>query len=295
MQTINSVSGGKSSAYMALHYPADLSVFAAVLTDDPACVIADSALRSYAQSKIPWFDWERGGCRELDLTLLNLQKLEQEMGREIRWVAAPFSFDDMIRGDIDPPVARCFARSKTASAMLPNRRARFCTQALKLYPIFWECYLKGDSDPCLMNIGFRWDERQRVERWECKDDRIDTPTHCDITGQFKDKHRHASIEWRIPQFPMYQDRVDRAAVVSFWSCKGWEWPAVSNCDFCFFHRQSEHQHQALHHPERAQWWEQMEQETIATFGDRPLHDLIDPAQGDLFGADLGQFSCICTD
>lgn len=295
MKTINSVSGGKSSAYMALHYPADVCIFAAVLTDDPACVIADKALRGYAQSKIPWFDWNRGGCRELDLTLLNLQRLEQEMGREIQWVAAPFTFDAMIRGDIENPVARCFSRSKTASAMLPNQRTRFCTQALKLYPIFWHCWLEGDGDICLMNIGFRWDERQRVERWTCKNDRIEYTPHCDIDGNYKGKHRRVSLEWRTPQFPMYQDRIDRAAVVKFWKSKGWQWPTVSNCDFCFFHRPAEHQHQALHYPARAQWWEQMEQVAGATFGTRPIGDLINPNQGDLFGADLGQFSCMCGD
>jgi hypothetical protein len=92
MKTVNSVSGGKTSAYMALHHPADLNIFAAVLTDDPACVIRDRSLRTYAQDKLPLFDWDRGGCRELDLTLHNLRLLEQEIGQEIRWVAAPFTF-----------------------------------------------------------------------------------------------------------------------------------------------------------------------------------------------------------
>lgn len=32
LQTITSISGGKPSAYMALHYPTDLYVFACVLT-----------------------------------------------------------------------------------------------------------------------------------------------------------------------------------------------------------------------------------------------------------------------
>jgi len=294
MKTIQSVSGGKSSAYMALHYPADDYTFAAVLSDDPACVIQDPDLRKYAQSKLPWFDWDRGGCRELDLTLLNLQRLEQELSHSITWVAAPFTFDTMLRGDATSEIRRVYAGVST-SGMLPNKRMRFCTQALKLYPIFWHCWLQGDGDPVVMPIGFRWDERQRVERWTCKNDKIDVPTHCDIAGQFKDKHRHASIEWRVPTFPLYDDGIDRIDVVRFWQGKRWDWPAVSNCDFCFFHRAAEHQHQAHHYPDRARWWVNQESLAGATFGDSPINDLIDPNQTELFTPDLGQFGCMCGD
>ena len=279
---------------MALHYPADRYVFAAVLTDDPACVIGDRGLRKYAQSKLPWFDWEKGGCREVDGTLENLQRLEQELGQCIDWVAAPFTFDALIRGATGV-IGKCYGGRITTSRCLPNKRQRFCTQACKLHPIFWSCYLRGDGNPVLMQIGFRFDEFQRIERWNCKNDSLDVPLCCDLQGQFKGKHRHTAIEWRIPDFPMARDRVTKQDVVRFWERKGWQWPTVSNCDFCFFHRGPEHRHQALLHPERAQWWIDFEKEVGATFGDRPLWEILDPTQEDLFTPDLEQFACACTD
>lgn len=292
MKSINSVSGGKSSAYMALHYPADVYLFAAVLTNDPACVIKDTTLRNYAESKIPWFDWGAGGCREVDLTLLNLMKLEQEMGQELEWVAAPFTFDDLVLGR----VSSCtFGRPKN-SPLLPNKRMRFCTQALKLYPIFWRCYLYGDGDPVFMNIGFRWDEERRLAKWSCKNDNLSVPLHCDIVGQFKKRHRHTAIEWRIVSFPLYQARVDNWEIKKFWSQKGWDWPEVSNCDFCFFHRQSQHQAQARIYPERVAWWQEMEEKVGATWGTEPLDDILNPAQMSLFDFDFDSGSgCLCGD
>ena len=95
--------------------------------------------------------------------------------------------------------------------------------------------------------------------------------------------------------PLYRAGVDKADVARFWAAKGWEWPIVSNCDFCFFHRTAEQQHQALHYPDRAAWWIKMEEYARATWGDRPLVDILDDGQLDLFGDDLEQFSCACTD
>lgn len=275
---------------MALHNPADLNLFAAVLTDDPAATIQDKALRNYAAAKLPSHDWERGGCRELDLTLLNLRKLEQELGQCIEWVSAPFTFDQLVLGE----VKNATFGKQPASPMLANKRHRFCTQALKLYPIFWRCYLQGDSDLVFMNIGFRWDESARVARWNCKNDTLSVSLSCDVAGAFKGKHRHTEVEWRIPAFPLYQNRVDRETVIKYWESKGWEWPAVSNCDFCFFHRPHEQQLQAMAHPDRAVWWQAMETKVGATWGDVPLSEVLNPAQLSL-DFDTDNLSCLCGD
>ncbi|NJL03277.1 MAG: hypothetical protein HC910_22910 [Spirulinaceae cyanobacterium SM2_1_0] len=304
MLTISSISGGKSSAYMALHYPADRHIFAAVLTSDPACIIQDADLRAYCQSKLPQFDWECGGCREVDQTLLNLQRLEQELGQSIDWVAAALTFDELINGVRvngvqDAARARCYAARAVLpnrrQDFLPNRRQRFCTRALKLYPIFWACYLHGDGDPAIMQIGFRHDEQARVNRWSCKNDQLEVPLRCDLAGQFAGKHRHSLIEWRVPDFPLARDGVTGADVARYWQRRGWEWPLVSNCDFCFFHRPAQQRHQAERYPERAQWWIRKEQQVGATFGDKALADILSPDQLDLFEPDLGQFACACTD
>jgi hypothetical protein len=293
MKTITSISGGKTSAYMAIYHPTDRNIFAAVLSRDPACVIADQSLRRYCEDKLPWFDWDTGGSRELDLTLSNLRELEQELGTEIEWVSSPFTFEDVIMGTIDPGIARAYARSVSASAMLPNKAMRFCTQALKLYPMAWHTWLSADGDPCLMHIGFRSDEPQRVEKWGC--DGIKLPTTCDLDGQFKGKHRWENVDYRMVRFPLYEDGVTNTEVRGYWSRRGWSFPTVSNCDGCFFHKSSEHRHQAKFYPERMQWWSDMEKTVGATFASRSVDEILHDSQLSLFEDGLDQFACNCTD
>jgi len=289
LPTATSLSGGKSSAYMALHYPTDVYLFAPVLTNDPACIIQDRSLRQYCQAKVPSFNWDDGGCRELDQTLFNLRKLEQELGQEIAWVAAPFTYDQLIAGDIETAIARAFGRSSTKSAMLPNSRLRFCTESLKVYPIAWWLYLNGNDAPWVVHIGFRADEPRRVQTWKC--DRTDMTLHCDIEGRRKWQHRHTLLDYRLATFPMFQDGIDHLDVIKFWKDKGWEFPAVSNCDFCFFHRKPEMLEQHEQHGDRAKWWMEMEETAGATFGDDPLAEII-------YGKAKGEtelLSCLCTD
>ncbi len=46
MKTINSLSGGKTSSYIAANYPADYNIFALVRTQDTNCLFPDN---SYAE------------------------------------------------------------------------------------------------------------------------------------------------------------------------------------------------------------------------------------------------------
>ena len=42
MKTVNSLSGGKTSSYIAANYPADYNVFSLVRTDDKNCMFPDA-------------------------------------------------------------------------------------------------------------------------------------------------------------------------------------------------------------------------------------------------------------
>jgi hypothetical protein len=297
LETVTSVSGGKTSAYMAVHCQSDRYIFAPVLTDDPGTVIKDKGLRDYCKSKVPWLDWDSKGCCELDLTLTNLRELEQILGKEIEWIAAPFTFDQTIIGNIDPVVAKCFSSRATKTMMLPSSRTRFCTQAHKIYPIAWHVWLTGNGNPCIMNIGFRADEMYRVERWTCDKDKLKVPIRCDIEGRFKGKHRHIKLDYRITQFPLVEMGVTKQMVKDYWNKKRLEFPTVSNCDFCMFHHAHHQRHQALNHPERLQWWLDMEDKAKASFGKKKLRTILENDQVELFGDDLDQFqfACACTD
>ena len=259
--SVTSVSGGKSSAYMALNYPTDYYVFSVVLTRDPACRITDKGLLQAVRQKVPQFE----GSRELDQTLVNVLRLEQEIGREIVWVYGP-TFEDVI----------------LQQNSLPNPRQRFCTSYLKVLPIWYWCYTTvlnpvldhaGDIvevTPCKMHIGYRYDEKPRVYKglgavlvdgvldWSsagsCEVMNL-ASLRCDIAGKYRGKHRRLRpLEWRYQLYPMWHDYIERQDVVSFWNKKGWVFPEVSNCDYCFFHRSAEQKYQYSKNPERAEWW-----------------------------------------
>ena len=52
MKTVNSLSGGKTSSYIAANYPADYNVFALVRTSDKNCMFPDKKIRQIVSDKI---------------------------------------------------------------------------------------------------------------------------------------------------------------------------------------------------------------------------------------------------
>ncbi len=289
MTSATMVSGGRTSCYMAVHFPTDRYLFSPVLARDQNCRIEDDSLRKYCSKKVPSFNWDQYGSRELDLTLSNLRQLEQELGAEIEWVAAPFTYDDLIDQNMGP-YAISFGQNSSASPILPNKKMRICTEALKVYPAAWHLYLTGDGNPYIVNIGFRADESRRVNDWKC--DRTDMTLCCDITGKFKGKHRHNMLDYRFVRFPLHEFGVKELDVWRYWSDKGWVFPDVSNCDYCMFHSTAKQRTQYLNFPERSHWWIYNEDKVNHTFGDEPLQEILHgkplKESGPLFG-------CLCTD
>lgn len=90
---------------------------------------------------------------------------------------------------------------------------------------------------------------------------------------------------------MFNARIDRFDVHNYWAKKGWEFPPVSNCDFCFHHKDIQQQRQAELYPERFQWWQQWEEVTGQTFGERPIADIVAQPLLDVFEDQ----PCYCTD
>ena len=89
---MNSLSGGKTSSYVAVKYPADYNVFALVTTRDNDCKFPDKKLRQKVSDKI---GKEFIGTLEEDMIVYTMFDLEQYIGKEISWVAGE-SFDDLI-------------------------------------------------------------------------------------------------------------------------------------------------------------------------------------------------------
>lgn len=246
MKTVTSVSGGKTSAMMALEFPTDHYIFAVVLTDHKPSAPKDKGLLRECQNRIPWFV----ASLEADLTLLNMLRLEQELGKRIDWTASEYSLDRYLANDTD------LAGFRSRKTLLPNASKRFCTVETKLKPMFWYCYLnyltlvkeeglveEDDifvlDEPLLMHIGFRWDEPERVNGWTCDKEKFKFPLsawtgigdwkrlddHKKLCSLFFRKRQvHTEIEWRISRFPMYEHRISKLDVAKYWHDKKWEFP-----------------------------------------------------------------------
>jgi hypothetical protein len=92
MIKVHSLSGGKTSSYMAVHYPADYNVFALVTIEDKKCSPKDAGIVKYVSEKI---NQDFIATAEDDTTLYAIRDLEQKLGKEIIWVKGK-SFDSII-------------------------------------------------------------------------------------------------------------------------------------------------------------------------------------------------------
>ena len=144
MKTINSVSGGKTSSYLAKHYPADYNLFSLVRIEDVRCMPKDKKLIKLVSDKI---GMDFIATAESDLTLKAVIDLEQLLGKEIIWVSG-YSFDELIK----------------KRKALPNMMQRFCTTEMKMFPIA-EWWFKEIGEKIQMQVGFRYDEKERADRF----------------------------------------------------------------------------------------------------------------------------------
>lgn len=207
MITVNSVSGGKTSGYMAIHHPADLHIFACVCIDEPKAAPKDKAVLKYCLDKL-------GGnfiaSAEHELTLKIMMQLEQVTGKEIVWVRGK-SFDEIIDN------AGC----------LPTWARRFCTMEMKILPIFEYCYFRYGK--VIMNIGYRADEAERMAKAD-KHNIMRYPYCCNLYGQ--NRQKLMDFDWRQAAFPL--NRTFHLQILSWWIKNHPEFifPKDSNCRGC---------------------------------------------------------------
>ena len=219
MQSVNSLSGGKTSSYMAVHYPADFELFSLVRTSDPACKFKDEKLRQMVSDKI---GKEFIGTLEEDAIIYTMMDLEQFIGREINWISGPV-FDDIIKRK---------NRNGDPYTWLPNKTQRFCTVEMKILPIFNWCR-ENTNLPVEMRIGFRANEMNRAISMidKCVDG---IEKQKAIVGKRKDgKNKWQLIDYRKPKFPLIEDNILRDSVLNFWKDKPVRFAYMNNCVGCF--------------------------------------------------------------
>jgi hypothetical protein len=230
MKTINSLSGGKTSSYMAKHYPADYNLFALVTIDDVRCTPKDKSIVKYVSDKI---GMEFIATAESDLTLYVMRDLEQMIGSEIVWVT-DVSFDELVK----------------KRKALPNMMQRFCTTEMKMMPIA-DWWFKNINEKVYMQVGFRYDEKERADRFRT-DIKIKVGKHANGNNKWQE------FNWRVGKFPLIENKVTHLQVAQWANSTNLIFPPDSNCVGCFWKPLQQLRKNWDNEPLKMQWFADIE-------------------------------------
>jgi len=252
MKTVNSLSGGKTSSYIAANYPADYNVFALVRTNDKKCLFPDKKLRQIVSEKL---GMDFIGTLEEDMIIYTMLDLEQYIGQEIHWVSGK-TFDEVI--------------TRNGKKYLPNVTQRFCTTLMKLEPLFkwWQNEI---NEVVEMRIGFRANEGNRANTMLSKVNENGNSTYKTIIGKRGGKtnqNKWADIEWQRPSFPLIDDNIYKDKIENYWSDKSVRFAYMNNCIGCFHRNAPLLKLMSDKHPNKFNWFVNAEANTghnIRTF------------------------------
>lgn len=213
----NSISGGRTSCFLAHHFPAELDLFALV---EQQCSIYSPADRWWKfEGHKESFDWIRQfnpgfwSTAEDDRTLICLHELSKELQARPSYaqhggnywgveVTCAHRFSGLIN-PVTNKRASSFDDFDTLIVQrnyLANARKRLCTQFLKVEPIFHHFAFAYPNElrsgqKVTMRIGFRVDEVERTIRLyfkpTTKKGRLPNPAY-DLTASFN--------RWRLPKY-----------------------------------------------------------------------------------------------
>jgi len=214
MKKVNSLSGGKTSIYIAANYPADYNVFSLVRTDDKKCLFPDKKLRQVVSDKI---GKEFIGTLEEDEIIYTILDLEQFIGQKINWVSG-ITFDEVV---------------EKKGGWLPNKLHRYCTTNLKLIPIF-EWWYENINDPVEMRIGYRANEVKRAIRMNEKlNENGLLEIKATVSKHPSGRNKWQIFEWQNPTFPLIDDGIYKDNIEEFWKDKPVRFAWMNNCVGCF--------------------------------------------------------------
>lgn len=247
MKTINSLSGGKTSSYIAAHYPADYDVFSLVRTEDQASKFKDEKVRQMVEDRIqaPFI-----ATAEDDMIVYTMLDLEQYIGREITWVTGP-TFEQVINNH---------------GGYLPNKVARYCTTDMKTMPIAQWRYktIEGDAE---MRFGFRANEQSRAKTMTDKLNERGMTEVKIVVGRTKTgtRNRWGVIDYCKPTFPLIEAGVFKDNVEEYWKDKPVRFAYMNNCIGCWWRGPMLLKHMADKHPEKMDWFARQEEGNKGNF------------------------------
>jgi hypothetical protein len=237
MKTVNSLSGGKTSSYIAANYPADYNVFSLVRTDDKKCLFPDAKIRQEVSDRL---GVEFIGTLEDDTIIYTMLDLEQFIGSKIDWVTGK-TFDDIIL-------------RKNGTTFLPSYMRRFCTTELKVEPIkkFWFNEIK---EPIEMRIGFRANEHNRAKSMINRLNINGFESDKFIIGNSKNgRNKWLEMDWRKPSFPLIEDNIFKDTVENYWKNKDVRFAWMNNCVGCMHKEPILLNKMSRIHPNKLEWF-----------------------------------------
>jgi hypothetical protein len=250
MIKVNSLSGGKTSSYIGVNYPADYNVFSLVRTNDKLCKYPDKKVRQIVSDLI---GCEFVGTPEQDNIINIMLNLSEKI--DVTWLSGK-TFEDIIRGGANN-------RGKNGKYYLPNIMVRYCTTHLKIKPIF-EWWQKEINQVCEMRIGFRKGEEKRANRMLSKLNTKGNEEIKVVIGKHKNNNnKWGVVEWRKPKFPLIDDNISAIDINKFWNKNnylGFNKGYYNNCVGCFHRSPLFLNKMAKEHKNKMEWFAKIEEE-----------------------------------
>jgi hypothetical protein len=247
MKTMNSVSGGKTSAYIAANYPADYNIFSLVRVKDQNCLFPDAKIRQEVEDRIqaPFI-----GTVEEDTIIYTMLDLEQFLGKKITWVTGR-EFEEVVT-------------MKNGKTVLPNVQRRVCTLQMKIEPMFY-WWLENINEIVETRIGFRANETRRAENMIERASKTNGILTCKAKiGKHKDgRNKWADVPYQIPRFPLIEDNIYKDKIEEFWKDKPVRFAYMNNCVGCFHRSPMLLNMMYKRHPEKMEWFNKIEQKGMA--------------------------------
>jgi len=257
VKTVNSLSGGKTSSYIAANYPADYDIFSLVRIEDKNCLFPDAKIRKEVEDRIqaPFI-----GTAEDDMIIYTMLDLEQYIGRPITWVTGK-TFDQV--------VAR-----KDGRVQLPNAMRRFCTVEMKIQPMF-EFWRDNIGEIVETRIGFRANETRRaasmMERTAADGGAMKFKT---IVGKHENgNNKWKSIPYQIPRFPLIEANIYRDKIEVYWSDKPVRFAWMNNCVGCFHKTPALIKKMWDKHPNKLEWFNDTEKIAMKSYKNNQWNDV----------------------
>ena len=239
MKTVTSISGGMTSAYLAVNYPSDYNWFALVSTEDKKCAFKDEACSKYVNEKT---GQDIVGTLEDDIIIYTMMDLEQYMGKTIDMVVGN-SFDHVVDKD---------------GGWLPSKLHRYCTVEMKLRPLFRK-WRETCDDPVEMQIGFRANEQRRAKKMQERFNDDGLLEFKDVVGKHPNgNNKWKTIAWQKPSFPLIQDAIFKDQIIEFWKDKPVRFAPLNNCVGCFHKNPLLLKEMFNKHPEKMEWFASQE-------------------------------------